>query len=179
VEILIPADALVVLVGISGSGKSTFAARHFRETEVLSTDRFRAMVADDEADQRASGAAFAVLHLVVAKRLARRRLTVVDATNLNHRARRALIGLAAKFRRPCVAIVLDVPLDVAQGRNRERTGRVVAPQVLVEQRRHLDQAMTAMRGEPYSGVYVLRRPADIDQAVVRRVSARAGETARA
>ena len=178
-EILIPADALVVLVGVSGSGKSTFAARHFRETEVLSSDRFRAMVADDEADQRASGAAFAVLHLVVAKRLARRRLAVVDATNLNHRARRALIGLAARFRRPCVAIVFAVPLDVAQARNRERTGRVVAPHVLVEQQRHLDLAVAAMRAEPYGAVYILRRPSDFDEAVVRRVSARAGETARA
>ena len=44
----IPDFALVLLVGASGSGKSTFAARHFRPTEVLSSDRCRGMVADDE-----------------------------------------------------------------------------------------------------------------------------------
>ncbi|MCZ1007039.1 AAA family ATPase [Streptomyces lydicus] len=78
----VPDLSLVVLVGATGSGKSTFAARHFRPTEVLSSDFCRGLVSDDENDQSASGDAFEVLHFIAAKRLAAGRLTVVDATSL-------------------------------------------------------------------------------------------------
>ncbi|TMB52315.1 MAG: hypothetical protein E6J50_02435 [Chloroflexi bacterium] len=81
-KIALPSDAMVVLVGIAGSGKSTFARAHFAPTEILSSDAFRAVVADDEADQSASGDAFALLHAALALRLRRARLAVVDATNV-------------------------------------------------------------------------------------------------
>jgi protein phosphatase len=178
VEILIPEGALVLLVGVAGSGKSTFAARHFAPTEILSSDRFRALVADDEADQAASRAAFEVLHLVAAKRLARRRLSVVDATNLSLRARRALLALAARHRRPAVAIVLDLPLATCRARNAGR-GRIVAEDVLVEQHRRLDEALAAMHDEPYAAVHLLRDETEVESVAVRTLSARAGETARA
>lgn len=74
--------SLVVLVGASGSGKSTFARRHFRPTEIISSDFCRGLVADDENDQSASRDAFDVLHYIAGKRLAAGRLTVVDATNV-------------------------------------------------------------------------------------------------
>ena len=86
-ELKIPDLCLVVLIGASGSGKSTFARKHFLPTQVLSSDYFRGLVADDENDQSASAAAFDVLHYVAAKRLARGRLTVVDATNVQPEAR--------------------------------------------------------------------------------------------
>lgn len=50
-NIEIPEFALVLLVGASGMGKSTFAAAHFLPTEVISSDRARAWVADGEGDQ--------------------------------------------------------------------------------------------------------------------------------
>ena len=90
----IPELALVALVGISGSGKSTFARQHFKPTQVLSSDYFRGLIADDENDQSASGDAFDVLHYVAGKRLAAGRLTVVDATNLQPHARAGLIKVA-------------------------------------------------------------------------------------
>src|SRR5690606_8646171 len=90
----IPQLALVALVGVSGSGKSTFAARHFRPTQVLSSDTFRAMVADDENDQSATADAFDLLYQVAAARLRRGRLTVVDATNVQPHARAALLKVA-------------------------------------------------------------------------------------
>ena len=86
---------LVVLIGAAGSGKSTFAARHFAADEILSSDAFRALVAGDAADQRASGLAFRRLHEELARRLARGRLSVVDATNLTPHARRVLLARAA------------------------------------------------------------------------------------
>jgi predicted kinase len=92
--IVVPADAMVVLVGIAGSGKSTFAQAHFAPTEVLSSDAFRAVVADDEADQSASEDAFALLHAALEARLKRGRLAVVDATNVEEWGRRQLLDIA-------------------------------------------------------------------------------------
>ena len=65
----IPDLCLVALIGISGSGKSTFAARHFAPTEVISSDFCRALVSDDPNDQSATQDAFDVLHFIAAKRL--------------------------------------------------------------------------------------------------------------
>src|SRR5436305_4474229 len=93
-DIAIPELALVVLIGASGSGKSTFAARHFRPTEVLSSDICRALVSDDPNDQCATKAAFEILHFIAGKRLAAGRLTVVDATNVLRDSRRTLMDLA-------------------------------------------------------------------------------------
>ena len=70
------------------------------------------MIADDEADQSATSAAFSLLHTVARQRLARGRLTVIDATNVEPRARRPLIGLARRFDVAAVAIVFDLPADV-------------------------------------------------------------------
>jgi diadenosine tetraphosphatase ApaH/serine/threonine PP2A family protein phosphatase len=109
-RIVVPEQCLVLLVGIAGSGKSSFAARHFAETEVVSSDRCRALISDDETDQRATADAFALLRTIVAARLARGRLTVVDATNLDPESRAPLLALAREAHVQAVAIVLDPPL---------------------------------------------------------------------
>jgi protein phosphatase len=96
-QLTIPEPALVVLIGPSGAGKSTFAQRHWRPTEVLSSDACRALVADSETDRSVTPEAFEVLHCVAAKRLAAGRLTVVDATNVQPEARRPLITLAREL----------------------------------------------------------------------------------
>ena len=82
-RITIPELSLVVLVGPSGCGKSTFARKHFKPTEVLSSDFCRALVSDDENNQAATRDAFEVLHFIAAKRLAAGKLTVIDATNVH------------------------------------------------------------------------------------------------
>ena len=84
-------------IGASGSGKSTFARKHFKPTEVLSSDFCRGLVADDENDQTATKDAFEILHFIAAKRLAAGRLTVVDATNVQPEARKPLVELARQY----------------------------------------------------------------------------------
>src|SRR5689334_2810680 len=101
----LPEPSLVVLIGASGSGKSTFARRHFKPTEVLSSDACRGMVADDENDQAATQDAFEILEFIAAKRLAAGRLTVVDATNVQPQAWRSLVALAKAYHLHAVAIV--------------------------------------------------------------------------
>ena len=107
-ELSIPELSLVVLVGVTGSGKSTFARAHFTPTEVISSDFCRGLVADDENDQSATRDAFEVLRFIAGKRLAAR-LTVVDATSVQPEARRELVLLAREHDVLPVAIVLDLP----------------------------------------------------------------------
>src|SRR5919198_1653373 len=79
--------SLVVLIGATGSGKSTFARRHFTPTEVISSDFCRGLVADDENDQSATRDAFDVLHYIAGKRLAAGGRTGVDAPSGQTRGR--------------------------------------------------------------------------------------------
>src|SRR5262245_33394611 len=122
-KIEIPEYALVLLIGASGTGKSTFAAKHFLPTEVLSSDRMRGWVADDETDQGATGDAFDVLHYILEKRLKARRLTVIDATNVQPESRKPLIALARKWHALAVGIVFDLPEALAVTRNIDRPDR--------------------------------------------------------
>ena len=167
----VPALSIVVLVGVAGSGKSTFAARQFATTQVVSSDACRAMVADDARDQSATAAAFEVVHLVVARRLAAGRLTVVDATNVEAAARRPLLELAREQDVPAVAIVLDLPTDLAAGRAASRADRAVPAEVVRRQEAYLDASLPTLSSEGFSAVHVLRSEADVAAAAVSLVPA--------
>src|SRR5437588_7041447 len=108
-KLTVPELSLVVLIGASGSGKSTFARTHFRSTEILSSDACRGLVSDDENDLSATGDAFEVLHFIAARRLARGKLAVVDATSVKREDRKPLVELARRYHAIPVAIVLDLP----------------------------------------------------------------------
>jgi predicted kinase len=115
--IALPADALVVLVGVAASGKSTFAARHFRPTQVLSSDALRALITDSPTTQGATDDAFDLLHRILEMRLRRGRLTVVDATNVEDWVRAELVRLARRGcpdhpAGDCACPVLDRPPPV-------------------------------------------------------------------
>ncbi|MDZ5445545.1 polynucleotide kinase-phosphatase [Micromonospora sp. 4G57] len=163
----IPELALVALVGVSGSGKSTFARRHFLPSQVLSSDMFRAMVADDENDQSASADAFEALHHVAGTRLRRGRLTVVDATNLQPHARAALIRVAREHDVLPVAIVLDVPEALAWERTRGRADRTFGRPVLARMQRDLRRSHGQLAREGFRKVHVLRGIEEIDAAEIR------------
>lgn len=162
--------SLVLLVGAAGAGKSTFARRHFTPDEILSSDALRAAITGDEADQRASAAAFRILHREVGRRLAAGRLTVVDATNVRATNRRPLLARARAAEVTVAAIVLDLPPATIHARNAARD-RVVERAVVDRQlgwlRETVDGAVLAAEG--IDPVVVLRRQRDIDTLrVVRR-----------
>ncbi|GIG88908.1 polynucleotide kinase-phosphatase [Plantactinospora endophytica] len=163
----IPELALVALVGVSGSGKSTFARRHFAPTQVLSSDTFRAMVADDENDQSASGDAFEVLHHVAGKRLRAGRLTVVDATNLQQHARAGLVTVAREHDVLPVAIVLDVPEPLCWERTQARPDRTFGRPVLGRMQRDLRRSLGRLEREGFRKVHVLRGIEEIESAEIR------------
>jgi len=164
----IPELCLVVLIGVSGSGKSTFAARHFARTEVLSSDFCRGLVADDENDQSATADAFDVLHYVASKRLAAARLTVIDATNVQPESRKQLIALAREHDVLPVAIVLDVPESVCLERNRARPDRQFGPQVIRRQHDQLRRGLRGLEKEGFRRVHLLRSADDLESLSVVR-----------
>ncbi|MFI7585982.1 polynucleotide kinase-phosphatase [Spongisporangium articulatum] len=164
----IPELSLVVLAGSSGSGKSTFAARHFGRFEVVSSDFCRGLVSNDENDQSASKAAFAMLNHIVGVRLAAGLLTVVDATNVTPEARRQLVSLARAHDVLPVIVVLDVPVPVAVARNAQRPDRDFGAHVVKRHHDQLRRSLKGLRREGFRTVHVLRGVDEIEAATFRR-----------
>ena len=167
-NITIPELALVVLIGASGAGKSTFARAHFRPTEILSSDFCRGLVADDENDQSATTDAFDVLHYIAAKRLAAGRLTVVDATNVQPEARKPLVDLAREYHCLPVAIVFNLPERICLERNQGRPDRTFGPHVVRRHVQQLRRSLRGLRGEGFRHVFVLDTPEEVAAVTVER-----------
>jgi protein phosphatase len=167
-ELTVPELSLVVLVGVTGSGKSTFARAHFKPTEVISSDFCRGLVADDENDQSATKDAFEILRFIVAKRLAAGRLTVVDATNVQPEARRELVLLAREHDVLPAAIVLDLPEKLCAERNATRPDRDFGPHVIRRQRSQLRRSLNHLGREGFRTVHVLHSPEQIEAATITR-----------
>ena len=166
--ISIPEYCLVLLVGASGSGKSTFAARHFLPTEIVSSDRCRAVVADDESDQSATADAFELVRFIAEKRLNARRSTVIDATNVRPEDRRAFVDLAKRYHALVVAFVFDMPEALCHERNAGRAERNFGPHVVRNHQRALKRGIRRMDREGIRFVYRFSDPARVDDVVVER-----------
>lgn len=157
--IVLPADALVMLVGPSGSGKSWWAQTHFRDTCVVSSDRCRALVADDETDQSVNPQAFRVFHEIIRQRLALGRLTVADSTALSPFARARLRETAAQAGRPVHVVAVCTPPALLLRNNRQRERRV-PEEVLERHAREFAALLDAgiLETEGYDAVHYLRFP---------------------
>jgi protein phosphatase len=168
VKIQLPDPSLVVLIGASGSGKSSFAREHFLATEVISSDFCRGLVSDDENDQASTADAFAVLRFIAGRRLAQPRLTVIDATNVQREARKPLLELAKQHDLFPVAIVLDPPEALCQERNRSRADRQFGSHVVRRQRADLRRSIKGLQREGFRNVWILRTPEEIADVEVSR-----------
>jgi protein phosphatase len=164
----VPELSLVLLVGASGSGKSTFAGTHFLPTEVLSSDFCRGLVWDDENDQAATKPAFELLHFIASKRMEAGRLTVVEATNVKREDRAPLVALARKYHFLPVAIVFNLPERLCQDRNRGRADRDFGPHVIRNQTRELRRSLRGLRKEGFRQVHVLGSPEEVEAATIAR-----------
>jgi predicted kinase len=152
--------SVVVLFGPAASGKSTFAARHFRSTQIISSDRCRGLVCDEEHDQRFHVQAFALLDFIIEQRLSINRLCVVDSTALTPAARKSLIDLARKYRVPCVLLSLEAELETCVARDQNRGaqphGRTVGRAVIERQYRMFEEAESAVAEEGFDQIETLR-----------------------
>ncbi len=167
-KITIPELSLVLLIGASSAGKSTFARKHFKPTEILSSDFCRGLVSDNENDMEATEAAFDVLNYIAVKRLAARRLVVVDATNLKPEDRKPFVDLARAYHVLPIAIVLEPPQNVCTARNQARPDRHLPRSVI---RGHIQQLRRSVRGlgkEGFRYIYRLRSEEEIDSVCIER-----------
>ena len=167
-KITLPELSLVVLIGASGSGKSTFARQHFKLTEVLSSDFCRGLVSDDENDQGATKDAFEVLHFVAGKRLAAGKLTVIDATNVQIEARKPLLALARQHYVFPVAIVFNLPEQLCHERNQGRPDRDFGPHVVRQHIMHLRRSLRGLEREGFRHVFVLSSPEQVASVEIER-----------
>lgn len=161
-EIKVPELSLVVLIGVSGSGKSTFAKKHFKRTEILSSDECRALVSDDENSQSATNDAFDVLYYIAGKRLKSGLLTVIDATNVQKESRKGLIELGRTYHCLPVAIVLDLPEKVCEERNQSRPDRNFGGHVIRQQNQQLKKSIRGLKDEGFRQIYILKSLEEVD-----------------
>ena len=166
--ISLPDYCLVVLIGASGSGKSTFAHKHFLATEIVSSDQCRGIVADDENDQSATGPAFDLVNYITEKRLEGRRLTVIDATNVRPEDRRQYVSLAKKYHALPVAIIINPGEDVCHERNKGRPDRQFGPHVVRNQTRSLKRGVRGLKREGFRQIHEFRSVEEIDAIEVAR-----------
>src|SRR5215470_6049043 len=155
-KISIPDFCLVALIGSSGSGKSTFARRHFKPTEVISSDACRGLVEDDENSLDATADAFALLHFIAETRLKRRKLALVDATNVRPEDRAHLVRIAKKFHALPVAVILNPGEEVCRARNKMRPDRQFGPHVIRNQTASLKRNIRRIVKEGFRYVHELR-----------------------
>ena len=167
-KLTIPELAVVALVGPSGSGKSSFARKHFQPTETLSSDFCRGLVSDAENSQAATNDAFDVLYFIASKRLAAGKLVVIDATNVQAEARKPIIALARQYHCIPVAIVFDLPEKLCHERNRDRPDRTFGPHVVRQQSQQLRRCLRNLEREGFRRVHVLHSPEEVDAAEIER-----------
>ena len=161
-EIKVPDLSLVVLIGVSGSGKSSFSKKHFKPTEVLSSDECRALVSDDENDQAATNDAFDVLYYIAGKRLKNGLLTVIDATNVQKESRKGLVELSRTYHCLPVAIVLDLPEEVCIERNKNNPNRNFGGHVIHQQKQQLNKSIRGLKDEGFRQVYILKSVEEVE-----------------
>ena len=166
--IAIPDFALVILIGPSGSGKTSFASQHFLPSEIVSSDRCRFLVADDEGCMDASNDAFDLLNYTASIRLKRRLMTVIDATSVKREDRRRLIELARKFHALPVALVLDINPEICNERNRDRDDRDFGAHVARNHSKDLRRGLRRLHKEGFRQVEIMSSPEAVSALKITR-----------
>ena len=167
-----PEFSMVVLIGPTSAGKTTFAHTHFSEHEVISSDVCRAMVSDDPTNQAVTSDAFEIVHAIAERRLKNRRLTVIDATSLQVHARKSLVDLARAHDCPTTAVVFDLPQSMLYERNRARADRNIPDRVVRNQINNLRQSIRNLRKEGFPRNFIIKTQDDADNAVISRTPMR-------
>jgi predicted kinase len=169
-QITFPRHTLVVLSGPAGSGKSTWAAKHFSPMQVVSSDQCRELISDDPADQSVTSQAFRLMHHIIRERLMLGRFTVADATSLKSIDRRMFLRLARRFDFKIAAVVFNLPLEICLKRNRVRD-RIVPGEAVLAQYDLLQDTLDRIDREGFDYIYVLTEQSAVEVAV--RIGGRA------
>ena len=167
-NIELPEFCLVAMIGGTSSGKTSFANRHFLPTEVLSSDFFRGMVCDDTNDQNISEDAFDLLYYAANKRLNHRKLTVIDATNLHQETRKQIVSIAREQNVHAAAIVLNLPEEILQERNKLRPDRNLPERVIRQHCREVKRSIRGLKREGFRFVYIINSLEQLEHTEIIR-----------
>lgn len=171
-RIELPELCVVAMVGASSSGKSSFAHKHFKPTEILSSDFFRGMICDDEGSKTVSAEAFDLLYYAANKRLDNQKLTVIDATNIQRDARKQVITLAREQDVYAAAIVLDLPENILQERNLARPERNLPARVIKNHCRDVKNSIKYLKQEGFRYIYVINSLEQLENVEIVRTKLR-------
>jgi len=164
----IPELSLILLVGATSSGKTTFAKRYFKDSEIVSSDYCRKMLSDDENDMEITKSAFELLHYIVNERLKNYKLTVVDATNLNKEARYGLLEIAKKNNVLSVAIILDTDEKICLERNSVRVDRNIKSGIVKTHIRKVKSAKKYLKKEGFKYIYQICSTDELENIAIER-----------
>lgn len=153
-EFIMPGTSLIVLCGVAGCGKSTFASKNFKDTEIVSSDRCRAIVSDDEGSMEASRDAFELFYLIIKKRMGNKKLIVADSTALTHSARKKLLKIGRDNNYHVALIAFDIPLQKSLERNNNRSRRI-DEEVIKKQYEAFKKSLAVIESEGFDQVVLL------------------------
>ncbi|WP_372369396.1 AAA family ATPase [Candidatus Uabimicrobium sp. HlEnr_7] len=153
-------NSLIILVGVSGSGKSTFAKKNFSESTRVSTDECRRLICGSHFNQRVSDDAFEVFYTIIDKRLKNGYPTIADSTALKRKYRQRLTKLAEKYKFNTVLVLFDLPLQVCIDQDKKRKNRAVGEQVITRQHKDLQKTKVQLEQEQYDQVIIYN---DVEQ----------------
>ncbi|QVK17433.1 metallophosphoesterase [Mycoplasmatota bacterium] len=160
-RIKIPKFSLVILIGPSSSGKTTFAKNHFKDSEIISSGYCRYLLSDDENNQTVSKEAFELMLYLIDKRLSLRKLTVVDATNVLENTRYKLLELAKKHHCLTVAIVFNMSEWICYHRNKLRKDRDLEEKIIKYQYNQMQYSLMNLKKEGLNYVYIMNSIDDV------------------
>ncbi len=162
--IRLPRRTLLVLAGPAGCGKSTFAARRFAPTEIVSSDACRGLICDDPANQQVNRDAFDLFYSIINKRLYHGRFTVADSTALKPEPRLHLLEHARSKGYLACLLVFKIHEELCRARNNERERRV-EDSVIPYHEQLLKQALLVIPSEGWHQVYYLNEQ-NMDSTVI-------------
>lgn len=155
IRVSVPPRTLLVLCGPAGSGKSTFAARRFGATIIVSSDYCRELICDDATNQQVNRDTFDLFYYIISKRLYLGRFTIADSTALYPDTRRRLREIARRYGFLACLLIFDTPQEICSLRN-ELRGRKVEAKVMPYHAALLQQTLRDAPNEGWDQIHVLR-----------------------
>lgn len=159
--ITIPKPSLVILVGPSCSGKTTFSKKYFEDDEIISMDL------NNQGNKKAKENSIDILYNQISKKLEIGKIVVLDSSNLIESTRKVLLRFANEFHILPIAIVFNISEKECLKRNESKG--IVSDCLIKAQMTYLNKTLKTIEKEGFSKVYILNDTKDIDRVKIERV----------